>query len=132
MPSSKVHLAAAEHNQELVRLLLPKSEFSDWLAVVAFYTALHLVEAVLFEDGIKHGGNHRNREQILKRKKRYDQLYKHYIPLKEASVVARYLDRYDTFSKYMSPSEVQTELVDHSLKRIEQSANGLLKSPRRQ
>ena len=66
MPSDSEHLALAARNQELIDHLLPDiRRFGDWITVVAFYRALHLVEAVFFRDHPdKHGRNHESQKQI--------------------------------------------------------------------
>ena len=57
MPSDSEHLAVAERNLVLINHLLPEiNPFGDWLTVIAFYRALHLVEAVFFRNHPnKHG-----------------------------------------------------------------------------
>ena len=50
MPESALHLAQAKHNEELLAFLdvHDKTEyFRDWYMTVAFYAALHYVEAIL-------------------------------------------------------------------------------------
>lgn len=126
MPSKRAHLGAAEHNQEVILYLSKEPRFADWTAVVAFYKALHLVDAVLCADGLGHPGDHLHREEILKRTNRYRTLHRDYRALKEASLVARYLDKAGTFCQYMSADQVQRELLGHRLKRLERSARGLL------
>jgi hypothetical protein len=46
MPRSNDHLRQAEHNQDLLRSLdLETFPFRDWVATIAFYAALHYVQA---------------------------------------------------------------------------------------
>jgi hypothetical protein len=134
MPSQAAHLAIAQHNQELIDHLLGElSRFSDWITTIAFYRALHLVEAVFAADpNVRHGGDHGKRQELLKRDRRYSQLYKAYHPLWSAAIVARYLEdkesekEYSTFSKYMTPDDVKTIVLNHYLRRIESSVEQLL------
>jgi hypothetical protein len=78
----------------LLALLLPQlDEFPDWVTTVAFYKALHIVEAVFANDiNVRHGTGHEHRERVLKTTTKYRHLYKYYRPLYTASVKARYLD----------------------------------------
>lgn len=52
MPSDAKHLDQANHNEDLLSHLSDVSKqsiFSDWYVTVAFYTALHYVEAIIFK-----------------------------------------------------------------------------------
>ena len=41
-------LKHAAHNEDVFNLLLPKTDFVDWIVTTAFYSALHYVDAKLF------------------------------------------------------------------------------------
>lgn len=131
MPTTEEHLAIAKRNEATLAYLLEKvREHSEWVATVAFYTALHYVEAVFFHDlNGTHGHNHESRDRLLKCTKRYENIYRHYRPLWEASVVARYMQRDGEtrlFSKYLSPDKVEEQLVRHRLHQLRKSAERLL------
>src|SRR5207247_2383093 len=119
MPSDLEHLALAEHNRQLLDHLAPDiGRFGDWITVVAFYRAFHLIEAMFFRDHPdKHGRNHETRDNMLKRTKRYHHIYKHYRVLWAASTVARYLEdhsagkTYPSFNDYLSPADVQALIL---------------------
>jgi hypothetical protein len=52
MPSDEKHIIQANHNQDLlVHFSQEKkqSDFSDWYITIAFYTALHFIEAIIFK-----------------------------------------------------------------------------------
>jgi hypothetical protein len=105
--------------------------FSDWVTTVAFYKAVHLVEAVFDHDHLGHSGDHRQRAVFLKSKPRYQMLFQNYRPLKSASEIARYLrdgggKHYKGFDDYLGPAEVQSEILDHHLFQLERSARKLL------
>ena len=131
MPSELEHAEQAIHNIEALKYLLEKGEFCDWSATVAFYTALHIVEAVFYIDTShsrdRHGQNHENRERILKATRSYSKIYEHYRQLQSASVIARYL-RNDqvVFSEYMSAETVKEKLIKHHLKQLILSAGKFL------
>lgn len=138
MPSRDDHLSLAKHNQDVIDFLRTDSarRFHDWVAIVAFYKALHLIEA-LFAcfSWIKHGGDHATRERILKSDTRYDAIRPHYRALKEASSVARYLSlagggkHYNTFGDYMTVEDVDSYILSHRLRSIEKSAMAMLFPP---
>ncbi len=130
------HLAVAVKNQELIEhLIVTKDRHSEWVAVVAFYKALHLVDAMLYCDhSDRHGVDHSHRQQILKKNRKYENIYKHYRQLSAASSIARYLEHgpenYRAFSEYLDPDKVVSLLVNHHLKQLEISVNKILESHR--
>jgi hypothetical protein len=134
MPSEGAHLVLAQRNQELIdHLLKDIDRFPDWVTTVAFYRALHLVEAVFANDpNVKHGGDHGKRQEYLKRDRKYASIYKSYRPLWAASTVARYLEdaetgaAYPSFSKYLTAEQVRTVILGHYLRKIESSVEQLL------
>jgi hypothetical protein len=137
MPSRESHLLIADRNQKLIEHLRKDIDrFSEWITTVAFYKALHLIEAVFAGDpSIRHGRSHEHRDQCLKSRRHYAQLYKFYRPLWAASTVARYLedqsrgDEYSSFSEYLSPQQGQSIVLGHYLHQIEQAAAKFLKLP---
>jgi len=51
MPTSDQHLAQAAHNEGLLALLRQQArhlEYGDWYVTVAFYTAIHHIEDMLY------------------------------------------------------------------------------------
>jgi hypothetical protein len=131
MPKEPEHLALAAHNQDTIDFLLTGGDrFPDWVATVAFYKALHLIDAMLDRDLGIDGVDHSRRRSILKHENRYKTIYGHYKALEEASTIARYLAcptgaAYKTFTDYLSPSQVKQQLLDHRLASIEKSIAGL-------
>lgn len=131
MPDTASHIAVAVRNGDLIKHLLPtKDRHSEWLAVIAFYKALHLVDAMLFcDNSCQHGGDHSERSQILKGN-RYKNIFMNYRPLSSASCVARYLEisgrEYTAFSQYLSPDQVVNDLINHHLKQVQDSVNKVL------
>ena len=137
MPSQDAHLDLARRNQELIdHLLKDIARFPDWVTTVAFYRALHLVEAVFANDAsIKHGGDHGSRQRHLKSCNKYSAIYKAYHPLWTASIVARYLEdketgsQFSTFAKYLPADQVQSKILNHYLRKVESSVEQLLGRP---
>jgi hypothetical protein len=135
MPSKDAHLAAARENQFVIEYLCEKvDEFPGWITTVACYKALHIIEALFAVDGTGvygHTDRHEQRNNLLKTSKRYQQLWKFYRPLFQASLIARYLREnqngptFEVFSQYMPPANVTRLVLGHYLKQVEKSATKL-------
>ena len=85
MPSLDAHLATARNNYDLLAYLRANRLATDagWVAVVAFYTALHVVEAVfakLHHGGIEPTTTHYERRNVLRNVRQYSKLWQHYRP----------------------------------------------------
>lgn len=112
-------------------------EHLAWIVAIAFYKALHIVEAVFEADPrspVKHTDDHGTRNKVLKTTSRYKHLWDNYRPLYEASLVARYLHfdgspTVDVFSTYMPKTVVKNLILGHHLHQIQQSARRLLADP---
>jgi hypothetical protein len=134
MPSKQAHLAAADHNQAAIdHLRLRIVDLPDWVVVAAFYKALHLVEAVFAHDGINHAQDHGQRNEILKKTNRYKNLWRNYSPIWQASLVARYLEHVGpgdsrTFPNYLDAKTVESLVLNHYLRQIERTVQGLIVS----
>ena len=132
MPSEEDHLKLATHNRETIEFLCTERDrFPDWITTVAFYTSLHLVDALLAHDSGSHGRDHRQRSRILKRENRYKAICKAHQMLYEASCVARYLSdgdgEYKTFEDYMTAEDVETIILKDRLPAVERSVAALLR-----
>ena len=107
MPSYQAHLQQAQHNEGLLSELLTSLSYKDWLITVAFYSAIHYVEAAFFNnpaightdtsiptypDGKWRYGPHNWRMKLLE--KHYpEDVWKGFRSLYNASYIARYLLR---------------------------------------
>ena len=93
MANEAQHIDQAVHNMDVIAYLIEKDRFRDWTATVTFYTALHIVEAVFFQNTkhtrTKHGHNHEDRENILKGNRSFKKIYENYSPLQSSSIIAR-------------------------------------------
>src|SRR5258708_7948386 len=134
MPNKNSHLELAKKNEDTIKYLLSDADnHPEWIATVAFYRALHLVEALFSVNsnvGTQHGSNHEQREKILKSDRRYSHIWKHYRPLWAASMVSRYLKHdapghgyYASFCDFMSAQDVKDKILNHRLKQIETSVD---------
>lgn len=134
MPNEAEHTQLALHNIEVIDYLLDKPNFCDWTAIVTFYTALHVVEAVFFHDtqrsNRRHGYNHETRERILKGTKSYQNIWRHYRPIQSASVKARYLQGLSkkglTFQQHMPSRQVEEKLIKHHLAQLIKTSSKFL------
>jgi hypothetical protein len=135
MPSKDAHISAAKANQHTIDYLAANDEHMPWVVTVAFYKALHIIEAVLDADPacpIKHTDDHKTRNNLLKRTNRYRNLWQNYRPLWEASLIARCLraneaaPSHDVFSTYMPANKVRSLILGHYLAQIESSAAKIL------
>ena len=103
MSDRAVHEAAASVNRELIDLLSAPPErlkkFAPWIATVAFYKAIHLIEAMFAAQGVPHydidRGDRRSdyddpRNGLLKMKPIYANLFDVFDTLRRLSFIARY------------------------------------------
>lgn len=90
-------------------------DFPDWMATVAFYTAIEFVEKLLAKHG-HHSTDHFSRKTALKRYYPDRQLNAAYYELYNASLDARYLPQ----SKCPSAKDVRDILIGKRLKHISQ------------
>jgi hypothetical protein len=131
MASPDAHITKAKHNIKTIVLLSQDLDKKDWIVTVAFYSALHIVDAVLFytQNGYnKHGRTHDKREEIIKSDRRLDKIWDYYRPLLNESIIARYLQGSKTppdiavdFDKFM-PDEKLTTFIKERLGGIINSA----------
>lgn len=87
MATQEVHEQAWRSNREFLATITP--DYSDWTIAVAFYTALHVIDWLLVAEENSCSG-HYLRNQVLKQTNRYQKIWRHYQPLYNASIVARY------------------------------------------
>jgi len=135
MPSKDAHLKAVFHNTSVIQYLLASPEPTpQWLTTLAFYKALHIVEAVFTSDTkapIPHADSHEQRNKVLKNTPRYIPLWKHYRELWNDSLVARYLtscgekEAYADFADYLTVDEFKSKHLKHHMVKIIQMARSL-------
>ncbi len=132
MPTKNAHIILANRNQATIQhLLSDKDAHSEWITTIAFYKAVHMVEAVFATDRV-HSHNHENRDHHLKTQPKYAKIYKYFRPLWAASMIARYLydpetkTGYTTFSKYLTPDAVVSEMLRYNLRQLERATQDFL------
>lgn len=105
MASEADHIAQAEHNEALAQELSNDLTYKDWLITVAFYAAIHYVEASLVRDSIGHSETDPRRpsrvslhewRQMLVRSRCSQRCWTSYRTLRNESTNARYLRLWET------------------------------------
>jgi hypothetical protein len=127
MASELEHITLANRNHDmLIHLLGHLDKYPEWVTTVAFYKAVHVVEALFANDLRQHSMSHTDREKRLKHPK-FQAIFKNYKPLLDASRIARYLSGpksggYCRFSDYLDADGVANKLVKKRLYGVEQNA----------
>jgi len=129
------HIELANRNQAVIDyLLLNPSVCAETIAVISFYKALHVMEAIFCFREQKHCFGHVEREKYIKNHKVYSQYWPFYRVLSTSSYVARYLadnttsQGYTRFSDYLPLDQVKAMLLDRYLARLERLAVTMLPS----
>jgi len=112
MPAEVIHLRQLRHNLDFLRSFYsPATPYPDWAATVAFYVAVHAVEAWLARRGIH---SHSHQERTIHLRAFLPQLWRSYRRLETASRLARY--------EGIRPSPTLLfQLVEHDLPTILQT-----------
>jgi hypothetical protein len=141
MSTEAAHIALANRNQAaLDHLLTDEHTCSEWIAVVAFYKSLHVVEAIFAKESAPwHLHDHHKRLERLKTSRKYSLLFSPYRAMWSAALVARYLahqpsdssrreDSYACFNDYLPVANIRPKLLDNYLYSFEHLAEQLLGS----
>ena len=95
-PKSETHLAAARRNRDLARALIDPTLASlrpapwEWVAVIAFYAAVHFINAYLWETARREPSSHPDRLARVRREGPLRQCRRRYLGLQVAAQDARY------------------------------------------
>lgn len=128
MAKASDHIHLANRNQEALDFLIgAEPRFPEWTATVAFYKAVHIVEAVFAVQCIEASTDHWERLHKLKSNRRFEKMHEHFRPMFNVSLIARYLSdlggtAYKTFTDYLPADQVKPKIVRHRLHRLEESA----------
>ena len=126
MPSKDSHLQTARDNRATCLLLLDSDPQSQaWATTIAFYCALHLVEAALAVEG-RHSEDHMVRNMHLKTTRKLQNIWRNYKPLYDNSLKARYLttdsDSAETLVReFLGEDKVREKIIGHYLRQVEKS-----------
>ncbi len=92
MPDNSRHLDQYKHNKKLLtstELDKDKTSFPDWVIIVAFYSAVHLIEKELASIPF-HSSTHKNRDEIIVKIPKLKPIATQYATLEMQSKKARY------------------------------------------
>jgi|GEM_PF-1731728 len=126
MPSSKEHRDKADQIRAFLGQLVSTNAEPAWIAVVAFYTAMHLIERLAACENI-HNSKHPDRLNYLIKHKKHRAIHADFQTLFDASLVARY-GTVNQFQKAF-PSAAVATLVNHHLAGIEAYVNAHFAPP---
>lgn len=125
MASFDAHVAVVRQNFTLLdgRLIPAVQQHPDWVVTVAFYTALHMVEAMFFEDLPDHHTSHHSDRQFVLEGARYKHIWYDYRPLYSQSRLARYLQTPQgnfiaSFSSYVRPHTIVPTFITGHLDKV--------------
>jgi hypothetical protein len=131
MPSEEAHIRVANDNHVTLAFLLQDIETHlPWVGTVAFYKALHVVEAALDAGFGTHMPDHTSRYRFLANENRLKNVFKHYYPLYMMSQKARYLSNCAgkvRFVDHVDANDMINTYLKHHLLQVEQSAAKFLK-----
>jgi hypothetical protein len=122
MPNSKQHKEKAERNQAFLSSI-SVAAYPEWAAVVAFYTAVHLVERLRtlpLTPPPHHSTDRQHRLSFVQRNHR--SIHNSFRTLFDASILARY-QPVSSFGKQFSVQDVEDILIGQYLKEIEDYVN---------
>jgi hypothetical protein len=97
MPSADQHRRKAEHNRKFLDSIA-LDDYPDWVVVVAFYTAVHLVEWLRAASGDGDSTDHEDR--LLYVQLRHPEIHTAYHILQNASMLARYQSNAAFFAQF--------------------------------
>lgn len=138
MASESEHLSVANRNHETLLALCRQGlrQHGPWIATIAFYKALHVMEAAAScQTPPVHNNDHATRDSFFKTATRFSHAYKFYRPLRQASEIARYLtDPRGSSSAVMfdyaiTPQELVLKYLLHHLHQVEESCIQFLQTP---
>src|ERR1700687_3653504 len=112
MPSAADHQIKIQHNHAFLASITDPA-FCDWMAVVAFYIAVHSVEKLFAFLG-QHSKDHRGRNKAVRVQLR--PIHRHFRALYNVSMVVRY----EESSRFnLSAQLVHSDLINGRLAEIE-------------
>ncbi|MGB6472490.1 MAG: hypothetical protein WBF04_00270 [Candidatus Sulfotelmatobacter sp.] len=110
MPNKNQHLQTANDNEQFFGgFNLASGPARGWASTIAFYAALHYVEA-FFSTNAKHSADHRTRDNNMVQHIETMAIYDQFCELKNISTRARYYGRYPSDGEFKQ--QVLTALRD--------------------
>jgi len=117
MPTDSEHLLKYQANRVVLdKLRADPEHLLEWISIVAFYCAVHLIEALAYHDEKRNSADHTERSRYLT-KSNHAVLHQNLNALRTASETARY-QSCRMFQAHFRASSVEY-LVTYHLKTIE-------------
>lgn len=120
-PRTGQYLDAAARNQTIARRMLERFDsgvtppHDDWVITIAFYSALHLVDAYLAEEMNRTPESHRERNQVLRGHPLLSSISPEYNSLRSASERVRYQPEKRVPADAVQQAFDQLEVIRHSV-----------------
>ena len=117
-------------NRAIALHLIQGEQSLAWAITLAFYSALHLVEASFARDG-NHFDSHTSRNNHFKHERSLQKIWRHYKPLYDHSLKARYLtdderSAESLIKKHLGAKGVSEKVLGHHLRQVEKSVATIL------
>jgi hypothetical protein len=116
MPSADQHRSKAERNRSFLNSI-SLDDFPEWVAVAAFYTAVHWIELARAKAGDGDSTSHEDRLNYVQNRLPPG-IHSAYYVLQNVSMLARYQSMADFFAQFQ-PEDVAREIVNNRLVQIE-------------
>lgn len=119
MPGRQEHLDKAAHNERFLDTFdVDSTPYLDWVVIVAFYIALHYIDAYLASRGFENIPDHRTRNNLLILDRSLGSIRDYYYQLKDDSEEARYDVRLFTTQEVNEILNVFLEPVRHHIQQL--------------
>lgn len=122
MPSADQHRSKLERNRKFLNSI-SVNDFPEWVAVAAFYTAVHLIERVRAKAGDGDSTSHEDRLEYVQHRLP-SEIHSAYHVLQNVSMLARFQSVADFFAQFQ-PDDVEREIVAKRLSKIEDYVRAL-------
>ena len=120
MATLEQHVDQWRHNRQLISLI-PQTH-PDWIATLAFYSALQAIDALLASGGFTPK-DHKQRNDVLCRTNTYAQIWKHYSPLYQICRTVRYIP---DPTQWVPFEKIEQTVLQGYLYKVEESVRNLL------
>ena len=121
MPATHDHSTLAARNAKALEYIKARiDDFPEWVVTIAFYEALHSIEAAMACDPtIQRSISHKERNSLIRQDSGYKSVWRSYKSLYDTSCIARYMDDGEiNFSTYMSRAEIENTVIGEWLHHV--------------
>lgn len=118
------HIKQWQHNRQLLPAI--PADCPDWMVTIAFYTALHAIDAMLHTQGVVNFNSHSTRHEVLINVTQYELIAKRHLPFYNLSRTVRYAAEP---MQWVPVDKVEKEVFGRYLYPIENSAFKIMGRP---